>query len=589
MKSALISRLRRAWKILTTPSAVEIDHARREYTARVITLMSAIALLIFTVPILLGVVLWDFDVYSVVIMLVLDAASIAGLWLVINGHRKIGSAIPPIAFFFLGSFFSATNGLLSSAILFYPMAVLLTGMLLGEIPAWLMTTLSIMVHLIIGWLFDPLASDYLLSTGITLSGFLVGFTLLQTFFARQYRLALEQIRTHVKKLDLKTKELSILLESAKEFSSTLEFEKVLNLIAQNITQAIPADGCMIAGWDRKTDSISVWIDTVSGQSDHHPLIESAHPLNELPIMKLVLEEQQPICIQRSRPGTNPIIASRMEKLGIKSMLILPLAIGDKVFGLIRLHNSSTEKFFNNSEIQLTRALADQAAVAIEHTRLYRHVQKSLAEKEVLLREIHHRVKNNLQIITSLFSLQARKYGDSQLQNLLRESHNRIRAMALVHEKLYRSENLDCIDLEDYIVGLCDQILKSYSDIASGINLQVQSDKKLFLNIDTSITLGLVINEIVTNAIQHAFQHQPHGKILITLSQLGKPGYFLSIKDNGCGMPHNIDKQNPETLGLLLVTSLVTQLGGKIDIKIDNGTEFRIIFGENNASSSNFNR
>lgn len=575
MNSTISTQIKGFWNNLTTPSATDIEEARQEFAARTITLTSSIALILFTIPVILGVFLWDFAPDSITIMLCMDFASLAGLWLVTRGHRSLGSIMPPLTFFALGCFFTIENGILSSAVLFYPMAVLLTGILLGNHYAWIVTISSIFFHLVLGWVFDPSAPDYLLTTSITLSGFLAGFTLLQTFFANQYNAALDQVRTHVRKLDAKTQELSILLASAKDFSSTMEFNEVLKLIVDQVIKAIQVDGCLISGWDQTTDRFTVWVDTQSSEVNAASQAKNIRPWHDFAIMEQVLKKQQPISIYTSDANIDPEILKHMQKMGFKSLLLIPLVIGDNVFGLLRLHQK-TARQFNASEIQLARALADQAAIAIEHSRLYQRVQKSLADKEILLREVHHRVKNNLQIIISLFSLQTRKFDDPILQTNFKESHNRIRAMALVHEQLFRSENLDRINLEDYIQSLCNNIKKSYIE-SSNINIFIET-QEIFLSIDTTITLGLIINEIISNAFKHAFNENQEGKIFITTTTGPNCGFTLTIMDNGCSIPEDIDEDNPKNLGLQLTKSLVNQLDGKIYLSRKHGTEYRIEFG-----------
>lgn len=203
------------------------------------------------------------------------------------------------------------------------------------------------------------------------------------------------------------------------------------------------------------------------------------------------------------------------------------------------------------------------------------IKSSLKEKEVLLKEIHHRVKNNLQVIESLLRLQSRYIKDKQIQAMFRESQHRIKSMALIHEKLYQSKDLAKIDFSEYVRSLVSHLLHSYGGHLNHVNFQLNVDA--LLNIDPAITCGLIINEIVSNSLKYAFLDNPNNaEIVITFVVDGHS--ILSIKDNGVGFP-NLDFRDTDSLGLQLVNSLVEQLDGTIELHNQKGTEFRITFDE----------
>ena len=205
------------------------------------------------------------------------------------------------------------------------------------------------------------------------------------------------------------------------------------------------------------------------------------------------------------------------------------------------------------------------------------LQKSLNEKEMLLKEIHHRVKNNLMIISSLLNLQSRYIKDEESKNIFKESQNRARSMALIHERLYRSTDLKRIEFGDYIRTLTNELYHTYVFDPTLIKLNIDVDD-LMLDINTSIPLGLIVNELVTNCLKHAFPKGKSGEINIKFhSQNDK--YILEVKDNGIGFPEDIDYTNTESLGLRLVTSLTEQIEGKIEFNNISGTSFKIIFEE----------
>jgi PAS domain S-box-containing protein len=202
------------------------------------------------------------------------------------------------------------------------------------------------------------------------------------------------------------------------------------------------------------------------------------------------------------------------------------------------------------------------------------IRLSLKEKEVLLKEVHHRVKNNLQIISSLLNLQSKYIKDSQALEMFKESRNRIRSMTLIHEKLYRSKDLANLDVAEYIQNLSSNLFRSYS--SGRVSLKTQVDD-ILLGIDTAIPCGLIINELVSNSLKHAFPEK-QGEIFVDLHR--DDGRFtLIVRDNGVGFPENVDFRNTDSLGLQLVCTLTDQLDGAIELNRTGGTEFKITFGE----------
>lgn len=204
------------------------------------------------------------------------------------------------------------------------------------------------------------------------------------------------------------------------------------------------------------------------------------------------------------------------------------------------------------------------------------LKTSLLEKEVLLREIHHRVKNNLQIISSLLNLQSRHVEDEPSLDMFQESRDRVRSMALVHEKLYRSEELARVDFCEYIQSLARHLFMSYGINSKGVDLDVDV-KDVFLDINTSIPCGLIINELVSNSLKHAFAGRDRGRIRVILRPDNDDKFKMVVSDNGVGLPEDLDVTQTESLGLQLVTMLVEQLQGTLRIDKNQGTSFEIVF------------
>jgi len=203
------------------------------------------------------------------------------------------------------------------------------------------------------------------------------------------------------------------------------------------------------------------------------------------------------------------------------------------------------------------------------------LRSSLNEKEILLKEIHHRVKNNMQIISSLINLQSDYATDEATVKMFEDSKNRIRSMALIHEKLYNSEDISLIEFSKYIKSLTSKLLEFYSSKTRLITINVISDN-ITMDIDSAIPCGLIINELVSNAIKYAFPNGNDGNITIRMHQKGE-NHVLCVEDDGVGFPKDIDFMNPKTLGLQIVHTLTLQLGGNIELENNGFTRFRINF------------
>ena len=205
------------------------------------------------------------------------------------------------------------------------------------------------------------------------------------------------------------------------------------------------------------------------------------------------------------------------------------------------------------------------------------INYSLKEKNVLLKEIHHRVKNNMQIISSLLSLQTNYIDDNIALDVLKESQNRVKTMAMIHEKLYQSNDFVNIKFDDYILRLVSDLFYSYNIQEDQIKpvIQVEDVK---LNIETAVPCGLIISELVSNSLKYAFPEGKNGKMNISLKRLLNK-YELTVSDNGIGFPEDLDFRNTNSLGLQLVNNLVEQIDGEITLEYGQGTKFTIIFKE----------
>ena len=254
------------------------------------------------------------------------------------------------------------------------------------------------------------------------------------------------------------------------------------------------------------------------------------------------------------------------------------AIVPKTYEVQSMINGDLRDFFATFEfIPGTKSSLISLIDITDRKRAEDLLKTSLKEKELLLREIHHRVKNSLQIISSLLSLQASEFDDNLIIEKYKESENRIHTIALIHENLYQSTDISNIDFKNYLEILIDDIMYSYKVDRKMIKTVLDLND-YELGIETAIPVGLIINELVSNALKHAFKSGEMGEIKIILDKQDDT-YTLTVQDNGVGLPDDILPENSKSLGLMLVNALVTQLEGKISFEVKNGTSFKIIFKE----------
>jgi len=228
------------------------------------------------------------------------------------------------------------------------------------------------------------------------------------------------------------------------------------------------------------------------------------------------------------------------------------------------------------------ATLTQVRDVTEQRQAEKQIKASLHEKEVLLREIHHRVKNNLQIISSLLNLQSQHVEDSKALEMFTESRLRVRSMAMVHEKLYRSENLSRVDFKEYVRSLSYHLFQMYGVTPDKVTLDMDIENVL-LDINTAIPCGLLVSELISNALKHAFPEGRTGAVTINMKPIENGGIELRVSDNGVGLEGDLDIKNTESFGLQLVDMLTEQLQGTLSIDRNGGTTFAIRFQEQSFS------
>jgi PAS domain S-box-containing protein len=246
----------------------------------------------------------------------------------------------------------------------------------------------------------------------------------------------------------------------------------------------------------------------------------------------------------------------------------------------RVINAELEQRVAERTRQLEEAVRELRSQVAERRQAEEALRVSLAEKEVMLKEINHRVKNNLQVISSMLSLQGQAVDPEGVGapalDVLRESQNRVRTMALIHERLYRSEDLAHIDFAEYVHNLSWFLFRSYGASAARVGLRIEGGG-VRLGLDRAVPCGLIVNELISNSLKYAFPGERTGEILVTVAPHGTGGLELTVRDDGVGFPSDLDYRAADSLGLKLVTALVEQLDARLELTREVGVCWRLVF------------
>jgi PAS domain S-box-containing protein len=225
---------------------------------------------------------------------------------------------------------------------------------------------------------------------------------------------------------------------------------------------------------------------------------------------------------------------------------------------------------------LSKGMVSTAMDITERKKAEERIKASLEEKVVLLREVHHRVKNNLALVSSLLGLQSDHATDEMHRRMFEDCRNRVKSMAQAHELLYQSENLACLNVRKYVANLLDHLILSIGSIGASVRIKKEIEDVSF-GLDTAIPVGFLLTELLSNCLKHAFPNGGEGEIAISLRATDHDMFELCVKDNGIGIPENIDIENPRTMGIDLIETFVHKLHGSIQIVRKNGTDIRIQF------------
>jgi len=382
-----------------------------------------------------------------------------------------------------------------------------------------------------------------------------------------------------------TADLKLLSESAMKFVELPHEEDIFKVIGQQLSYLVKNSYILVNSFDQKNNSIEV--KNLTGIKKRYKKVLKI--LGRDPVgMRFKLDSKT--AKDRVMKGKLSVIKGGLYELAWQNIPKTVCLTLEKAFGINAIYtigfvkdenlfgsaNIITKKKLEPANITAIEAFIYQSSVALHKWHAEKKVAASLKEKDILLREIHHRVKNNLQIISSLLRLQSRKIEDNSMQEIFQVSQQRIRSIALIHENLYRSDDLGQIDFSKYIRNLTSHLSSINAADAKGINFKISTDN-IFLDINRAIPCGLLLNELITNALKYAFPEETKGEIKIELERYKQNKLRLSIADNGIGFPKVLDFRKTESLGLQLVNSLISQLNGTIKMQQKNGTKFTLVF------------
>lgn len=378
-------------------------------------------------------------------------------------------------------------------------------------------------------------------------------------------------------------------ELGHEIAATLDLDKLGAMVANRITETLHIERVGIVLSTEETGEFYLVVGRGLDPRAAHLNWRPDHP-----VIRWLAQEQR-ILTRRALgilPQMRGLSAREEEELvWLGGEVFVPLRVKNELKGILMVGPKQSADVYSAEDHHLLTTFSNQVAVAVENARLYAEsesrtaqLQASLKEKEVLLKEIHHRVKNNLQVVSSLLDLQVGHLKDEQVRMVLQESQDRIQSMALIHEHLYQSHDLAKIQFDDYVNDLVTCLFHTYQVGPGGVVLKMDIDN-VALDIDRAVPCGLIINELVSNSLKYAFPSTAKEKTAqvdearIELSLHHNHQITLLVHDNGVGLPHDFDVRKSKSLGLQLVNMLTKQLKGTLEVERNGGTTFKIAFSK----------
>ncbi|MCK4359910.1 MAG: GAF domain-containing protein [Candidatus Cloacimonetes bacterium] len=363
---------------------------------------------------------------------------------------------------------------------------------------------------------------------------------------------------------------SVLYNIANAVHTTKEINELYSSIRNYLSKIIDTTNFFVALYDKETDTISLPYDI--NEKDKFTSFPAGKTFTSyvLRTKKSLLADEE-VSEKLTQAGEVELVGTPS-----KIWLGVPLKVENEVIGVVAVQSYTDPTLYKKKDLEILEFVSEQIALAIERKKATEKIKHTLDEKIIMLQEIHHRVKNNMQIIMSLLRLQARYFKDKDIVDKFQTIQNRIKSMALIHEKLYQSKDFTKIDFGKYIRGLTTHLLHSYRTEISKIKLDLNI-KDVSLGLDKGIPCGFIINELVANALKHAFPEGAKGTVSINMHPIRDDKYSLIISDDGIGFPKDLDFQKTETLGMQLVNDLTKQIDGIIILNRTGGTTFKIVF------------
>ncbi|MHC5747283.1 MAG: PAS domain S-box protein [Nostoc sp.] len=395
----------------------------------------------------------------------------------------------------------------------------------------------------------------------------------------------------------------LLATIAQTINQSIQLDEVLETCLEQIRQFLQCDRTVICRFDSdynifiELEVVSLPELSLSGQT-------IADPCFDRHWAERYRQGYITACNDTRSADILPCYAEFLAQIQVRANLAVAILQADQIWGMLIVHHCYAPRQWQTYEIDLLKQVGLQIGIASQKASLYKQLENQLAQKEVLLKEIHHRVKNNLQVISSMLWLQTEATKHPAVSRALEETRHRLRAMSLIHETLYQHGDVGRSNFHDYIRRLASTILAFFNVRSNQINLRFRLQPVVF-NLETAMPCGLLLNELITNAIKHGFPNERQGEIFITLEQVLPPEsqqpnvstsstsqnsqlpqktppkagcqYILTIEDNGVGIPESLNIKKLKSLGLKIAYDLALQLEGKLELERSNGTRFRLTF------------
>ncbi|RLD55424.1 MAG: hypothetical protein DRJ01_16685, partial [Bacteroidetes bacterium] len=360
-----------------------------------------------------------------------------------------------------------------------------------------------------------------------------------------------------------------LYDMAEAVNTTKNLDELYTSIRNLLSKVIDTKNFYIALYDKKTDTISIPYQV--DKKDHL----TSFPADKSLTAYIIRSGKSLLADEKLQ---NRLVKSgEIELIGTPSKVWVgsPLKIEEKIIGIIAVQSYDNPDLYTEKDKEILEFVSEEIAHAIERKKYIEMIKNDLEEKNVLMREIHHRVKNNLQIISSLLKMQLSYIKFEEDKKLFLDTNNRVMSMSLIHEQLYRAKDLSSIDFNDYIRIVTRSLTSSYR-INTNLIQTIFDIRNIYLEINMAVPCGFIINELISNALKFAFTENRKGKIKISFRHY-EDNYELIVSDNGIGIPEEINLENVQSLGLQLVKTLTLQLHGTIELQREKGTKFIIRF------------